>query len=107
MRAGRLDQRVTLQRPTVRVFPDGSHAPEVWEDVATVWATVVSPSSSQRFSAPQEVPVEAFTIWIRWRPEVASSWRVVWEGRPYRITGIGYQGRREAIGLTVEGWDRE
>lgn len=101
MEAGRLDQRITLQRPSIATDKLGASRPASWEDVGRVWATVTSPTSQQRFGSPQPMPVETFTVWIRHR-EIESTWRIIWQGRPYQITGIAYHGRREAIALTVE-----
>lgn len=100
MRAGRLDQRITLSIPSKAVYPDGTFT-NSWEEVATIWATVVSPSQSIRFGAPMPMPVETFTVWIRHR-DIQPEMRVTWNNNHYRITGISYHGRKESIALTIQ-----
>jgi SPP1 family predicted phage head-tail adaptor len=85
--ARRLDQRVTFQ---VKVTtPSGTGAPQItWNDYATIWACVDATKASERFLAQQELTGNEYTIWVRWRGDLNSNMRAIWNGQPLDITGI-------------------
>lgn len=101
MRAGALDARITLERPVWETTPEGQARRERWEEVATVSAFVRHLRAQERFQAPKAMPVESLSIWIRWR-HVEPTWRVVLDGRPYRITGLAPIRRRRGVEITAE-----
>lgn len=101
MNAGRLDRRITLQRPARVRGEDGSWV-DTWEDVATVWATVADLTAKERVGAPQVFSALAARMTIRYREDVRPEWRIVYEGRPWRISGIREFGRREGVEIFAE-----
>jgi len=100
MDIGRLDRRVTLQRPERTTGGDGSWV-ETWVDVATVWATVTLVGARERTAAPQVLPELTARIHIRHRADVLPSWRVLYEGKAWAIGGVSELGRREGLELFV------
>ena len=101
IRAGALDRRVLIERPVTTVTPEGEWRREEWEPVAEVPASIRYLRAQERVQAPKPMPVESLSIWIRYR-QVEPTWRVVLDGRPYRITGIAVLGRREGVEITAE-----
>nr|WP_315210104.1 phage head closure protein [uncultured Albidiferax sp.] len=96
MRAGSLDQRVTLQsRSTVQ---DAAGQDTItWVDVATVWAEVRPLRGREFFAAAQVQQEQSIKVRIRFRPDVQQTWRLVWQGRPHDITGAVPVGRKDYL----------
>lgn len=82
--AGRLDQRVTLQRPDNTVDALGQRT-EGWTDVATVWANVEPLRGRELFEAGQMQSEINLRVTIRYRSDVTADMRVVWRGVPHAI----------------------
>lgn len=87
MDAGKLDQRITLQR-LVAGSPaqDEYGAPQgTWTDVATVWAEV-NPQSGREFIAGQAEHGELlYKVAMRYRADVDATMRLVWQGHTLEI----------------------
>jgi SPP1 family predicted phage head-tail adaptor len=97
MRAGDLDQRITIRRATLA--PNAfNEMIATWSDVATIWAAARQITDAEQFRA-QEIGAEVTTrITIRYSSEVADlgpADRLAFEGREYNITGVRELGRRE------------
>lgn len=75
MRAGRLNRRIVLQRPTLT--QDGAgQAVRGWTDVATVWAAL-EPARGRRTFDAQKVTADCdVVIRIRFRADVDATWRI-------------------------------
>lgn len=87
MQAGRLDQRVTLERYTTTEDDWGSSV-EAWEPVGTYWAAV-EPLAGREFIAAQAAQSEVTTrVRMRWRPGITSRDRLVHEGTTYGIESV-------------------
>lgn len=89
MQAGRLRERVTLERKTAgAVDPWGQPIPDAWESLATVWAAV-EPLAGREYIAAQAAQSEVTTrIRIRWRGDVDSQIRVVHRGKTYDVMSV-------------------
>ncbi|RYF44377.1 MAG: head-tail adaptor protein [Comamonadaceae bacterium] len=87
MKAGQLDQRVTLEAPTSE--PGGWGQPEVtWTPVATVWASV-EPISGREYVAMLAAQSEVIArIRIRWRPGITNAMRVLHGDTVYNIKSV-------------------
>jgi SPP1 family predicted phage head-tail adaptor len=97
MRAGDLDQRITLRRATFT--RNGFNEPVAsWSDLATVWAARRDASASEGYRA-QEVGAQiSARFTIRWSSQVADvspADRVAFGGREYNITAVRDVGRRQ------------
>lgn len=109
MDAGRLDQRLTIERRAVA--QDGNFGGEsvTWSTLATVWghvADIVNTSEGGEERMRQGVRVEASLtqITIRYRGDLTSDMRVQWpaRGRTLQIVGLAEVGRRDALQLSCE-----
>lgn len=83
---GHLDQRLTLQSRATGVDANGQPS-GAWQTVATVWGRARPLRSRELFAAGQVQNVSDVEFTVGWRPDVASTWRVLWRGVPHDITG--------------------
>ena len=87
MKAGHLDQRVTIERLVETVDKYGDSTSE-WVTLATVWAAV-EPLVGREFMAALQVQASVSTrIRMRYRPGVLATDRVIHEGRAYSVTSV-------------------
>ena len=87
MKAGDLDQRVTLERQQSGVDELGQPLAE-WAALGSCWAAVL-PLVGREFISAQAVQSEVTTrVVIRYRPGIAASDRVNHEGRIYNIVSV-------------------
>ena len=103
MNAGRLDQRITLEAPTVTTDELGQDA-RSWELQGHVWAEVKE-QMGREFLAGDYHAEEKVAFRIRWR-ELDSTWRVTWGDRIYRIvstTGTRRSGERWLHCMATDG----
>ncbi|MGH6862465.1 MAG: phage head closure protein [Phyllobacterium sp.] len=85
MRAGKLDRRITIPRFT-ETGRDQFNAPiKAWAPVETVWAQQRPNRGSERFAADQVAGTSVVTFHIRYRGEVTTMDRLVYENRTYEI----------------------
>lgn len=91
---GQLDRRVTLfSRGTAT--PDAvGQAPINWVDAGTVWAELVPLQGVEVFAAQQVTSEQTIKFRIRYRADVDSTWRLVWQTQNYDITSVLPFGRR-------------
>jgi SPP1 family predicted phage head-tail adaptor len=97
--AGRLRHRVTLQSKSAS--RDGYGGETItWVDLATVWADCSPLSGREYLAARVEVAETLIKIRIRWRADVSTTCRAVWEGRAYDIeAAFDTGGRHEELVL--------
>lgn len=100
MNAGRLDQRVTIERHQF-ISQDPSTGEELrdWVPVAAVWAAV-EPLNGREFIAAQAVQSEVTTrIRLRYRPDLNTADRINHNGTLYDIQTIinPRSGNRELV----------
>ena len=102
--AGRMDQRITLQRRTTGVDALGQEA-TTWVDYATVWGGVSTKRGREYFAAGEVQGEAAMAVRIRYRADVitlgSGALRLVYRGQPYDITEPpqDVDGQRAAIDL--------
>jgi len=88
MQAGKLNKRITLQRPVKTQSPVTGAVVNGWADQAELWATVTD-LSARDFVAAQAGQSEVTTrITIRWREDVTDKHRILYRGRVYDIQGV-------------------
>lgn len=87
MKAGQLDQRVTVERFTSTTDAWGTPI-ESWAPLFTCWAAV-EPLAGREYIAAQAAQSEVTAkIRIRWRPDVDSQVRVVHRGKTYDVESV-------------------
>ena len=86
MRAGKLNQRITLQTNTPTRGTDGASL-DSWADTVTVWAQKIH-NGSREFAAAQTINAETTDLFkIRYRDSVTAQMRVKYGTRYYGIIG--------------------
>jgi len=99
MNVGRLRHRIILQSKTLTRDAYGGET-ITWVDLATVWAECLPLSGREFLAARAEVAESLLKIRIRWRADVSTGNRVVWDGRTYDIeAALDTGGRREELML--------
>lgn len=96
LKAGDLDQRVTLQSRSVVKDANGQDV-ITWVPEASVWAQVQAVRGREFFAAAQVQQEQTVKVRIRYRTDVLLSWRLVWQGRNHDITGIVPVGRKDML----------
>jgi len=81
IKAGPLNQRITIQRPIVTVDSDsGEPVVTAWEDLPVdpeVWATIETMKGLEYLASAEFRPGVTTRIRVRWRDDLTSSMRVV------------------------------
>lgn len=93
MQSGDLDQRIALQSLTETNI-DGSLQPS-FSTFATVWAFVKHNSGTAIFQSAQVQSWELVKICIRYRADVTTKTRIVWEGQNYNVLSVDRSKRRD------------
>ena len=98
--AGMLDQRLTLQSRAAGTDVLGNPS-GAWATVTTVWGRARPLRSRELFAAGQVQNVSDVEFTVRWRDDIASTWRVLWRGVPHDITGqpIDIDGQQQWLQL--------
>ena len=106
--AGQLDQRLTLQRRGAGVDVLGQPS-GAWTYVDEVWGKARPLRSRELFAAGQVQNVSDVEFTVRWRDDIASTWRIVWRGVPHDITGtpIDIDGQRQWMQLLASSGVRD
>ena len=93
--AGRLNQRVTLERKVSQRDPAARDAVgqplDQWEPVATVWAnvkTVTGSAFNERQAGGTEISAGNTSIRIRARDDIEPTMRVIYRGKVYDIRAV-------------------
>lgn len=99
MQPGRFDRRVTLQSPAGT--RDSFGEPQTtWTDEGMVWAHRRDLRAIERFTHQQTDATITTIFTLRYRPDVAPSWRLLDEaGRIYGVDGIRELDRRRTLEL--------
>ena len=99
IQAGRLRHRVTLQSKAATRDSYGGET-ITWVDLATVWAECLPLTGREFLAARAEVAETLIKIRIRWRADVSTTCRAVWEGNTYDIeAALDTGGRHEELML--------
>lgn len=77
MKAGRLRNRITLQKKETSKSPTGATKTK-WVDLATVWAEVISISGKELLTAQSLMQSTTIRIWTRYREDLDTSCRVLY-----------------------------
>lgn len=88
MKAGQLDQRVTVERLSGGVDELGQPLPDTWVPLFTRWASV-EPLQGREFIAAQAALTEVTArIKMRYRPGITPADRVSHDGQVYGIQAV-------------------
>lgn len=101
MKAGRLDQRIKIQRNS---STQNEYGEEIagWSDLANIWAEVRPASGNESFTENQFLAKADTTFRIRWSnvtKTITALDRILFDGRYFDITAIREIGRAEGLEL--------
>ena len=97
MRSGELDKAITIQSVSRTVDATGYDAPTWSNVVANVPASILAYRGSEAFTADQTIGEDRATFKIRYREDLTTLNRIVYDGRNWDIVGVRPVGRREAL----------
>lgn len=87
MKAGRLRQTVIFQQNVPIKLPSGQLKKE-WIDIAFVRCEVKHLSGRELISANAEMSEVTVRVWMRYRPDINSTCRMVWREQIYDIQSV-------------------
>jgi SPP1 family predicted phage head-tail adaptor len=102
-----LNEVITLQQRVPGLDGLGQESDQ-WQNVTNtpkVWARARPVRSSERFAAGQIQETTDIVFETRYRSDILPTWRVLWRGRPYEITGepVDVLGRKDRIEIPCIG----
>jgi SPP1 family predicted phage head-tail adaptor len=100
IKAGMLNERVTIQAPTEIRSPMGEVTLS-WASDGTVWAYVEGLSSRDILQAQQANVVATHKIIIRYRASVTVQHRIVWRGKTLEIASVTERQHRTMMEMLV------
>lgn len=88
MKAGQLDQLVTVERQQGGFDELGQPLPDTWAPLFTCWAEVAPLTGREYLAAQAAVSEVTAKIRMRYRPGITSQDRVIHEGTTYGIESV-------------------
>lgn len=88
MKAGQLDQRVTVERLQGGFDELGQPLPDNWAPLFTCWAAVEPLTGREYLAASAAVSEVTARIRMRFRPWMTAQDRVIHEGTTYQIESV-------------------
>ena len=88
MQAGKLDQRVTVERLQGGVDELGQPLPDTWAPLFTCWAAVEPLVGREYLAAQAAVSEVTARIRMRFRPWMTAEDRVIHDGTIYNIVSV-------------------
>lgn len=100
MQAGKLRHRVQIQALSqVQDLATGEML-DTWTELATVWANVVPLRGQERFEAQQVQAELSHRVEMRYRPDVTSKNRLLYDGRILEIASVAdFEERHRELNL--------
>ena len=97
MKAGQLDQRVTVERLQGGFDELGQPLPDTWAPLFTCWAAVEPLVGREYIAAGALLSEVTARIRMRYRPGITAADRVIHDGKVYGITSVAdvHSSRRE------------
>ncbi|MEZ2792173.1 phage head closure protein [Proteus terrae] len=87
MKIGKLRHRITFQKYVSERLPSGQPHNK-WIDIATTWSEVKHLSGRELISANAEMSEVTVRVWMRYRPDINSTCRMVWYEQIYDIQSV-------------------
>jgi SPP1 family predicted phage head-tail adaptor len=88
MRSGELRHRIKIQKHVASVGSWGHES--AWQDIATVWASVIAKSGTEKFDTKTSGVNGSTTyeVRLRYRPEISSELRFIHAGRLLDLSSV-------------------
>lgn len=108
MRSGRLDHRITIERPTVsRNVATGART-VTWSTLATLWAEKrESATGNEDLMARVNVAARPTKFITRWRADITTAMRVREGSRLWQVVGTAEGGRRVSLEIQCVEYSHE
>lgn len=87
MKLGKMRYRIKFLKYTATTDTDGFVSRE-WNEYCTVWADVTPISAKEYFSLDTETAEVTYKIYVRYRPDIDTTMRVVWNNKTYLIVSV-------------------
>lgn len=100
MKAGKLNQRITIQREEKITTASNQQVGE-WVDVCEIWAQVKCTDSGIIDSNGFVQHEATYKFYIRRREDITAQMRVKWKGRIFNLVGPPIDWNNERTGLTL------
>lgn len=101
MRAGSLDQVITIERASIAI--DANRATiETWSPVATMRAGIVKASTEEFMRDRGAASETVITFRIRYCDDVTLADRIAYDGDHYNVKDMKELGRRRGLDIRVE-----
>lgn len=94
MRAGELDQRITIQTYATSRGLSGEEL-QSWDTWKAVWANVQTSGGSENFYSPQLVAESSHKIKLRYLSGILPTMRILWDGHILDIVHIDESRKRQ------------
>lgn len=104
MKAGRLDQKITILRQTTTIGKAGN-VTGPWNTLATVWADVTQVKASEFEAESEEGYLEQKKFTIRYLRGLTTKDRIFHNGATWDILGMTEIGRKEGLTLLCQTGD--
>ena len=109
LRAGALDQRITLLKPGEPIDTGFTTKPGPPVNVGERRASVRVEKGREQFQSEQLRAKRVLSVWLRsdrLTRAIKEDWQVIYEGRTYDLVGPPMEvGRREGVELMIEAVD--
>lgn len=102
MRAGELDQRMTIQQGTDVITTAGGTTTTYADLHANIACRRMFGGGGEKFEQDRETSTTIAKFKIRWIAGLNEKMRVVFDSNNYDIVDIDYLGRREAVMIKAE-----
>lgn len=96
---GKLDRRITFQQ---KVYGTTKLDVTSWEDIVTVWASADEKSGSEPFEVEQQQAHTMTMFTIRFRSDITTENRIVYNSQYWDITSILEVGRKRFLHILAE-----
>lgn len=93
MQIGELRERVTLQ--ALVETNDAGDVSDGWSTIATVAARVITQRGSEAFEASRTNASETIRVLIRFRDDITTKARLVWNGQNYNVEAVDRSARHK------------
>ncbi len=102
---GKLDRKITIQKPIFEANEVGNQVVTGWENLAsspTPWANVIEGYGNEELQAQQIVGIKASTFTIRYRTDVSTEHRILHRDEVYNIRTMLEIGRKGYLKIVAD-----
>ena len=103
MQAGKLNKRVTIEKPADATNAWDERVPDQWVEVGKAWASILHQSGLATIKADAQTSVVKASIRLRYRTDLAAGMRVLHGSTVYAVHAVlPEEAKREHVDLVCE-----